>query len=232
MEYLKIANSSTMWVLCALVLFAVIIQTIIFIKRGWTEALKLGVSNKTLRKTVTASITLSILPSLPILLVLFVMLPILGIPLPWLRLSIIGSASTELLEATMGIEALGETLGGNISKEAFAAAMWAMTIGGVSATLLTVIILKPISKVYEKFSKGSLLLLSIIGVCSMAGVISSLCTTYVQGSVKSLIVCFTSCSIAVILAILANKNDIFKKISDYSLTICLVFGMVIAILLG
>lgn len=231
MEYLQIANSKTMWVLCALVLLAVVVQTMIFIKRGWKEAIKLGVSNKTLRKTVTASITLSILPSLPILLVLFVMLPILGIPLPWLRLSIIGSASTELLEATMGVEALGQTLGGNISKDAFAAAMWAMTIGGASATLLTIIILKPISKVYEKFSKGSLLLLSIIGVCSMAGVISSLCTTYIA-SVKSLIVCSTSCIIAVILAIMANKNEIFKKISDYSLTICLVFGMLVAILIG
>lgn len=230
MEYLNMANSGWMWILSGIVILAVTIQTIIFMRKGWNEALKLGIDRKVLWKTVTASISLSILPALPILLILFVMMPMLGVPLSWLRLSIIGSASTELLEATMGIESVGEVLGENISLMAFTAAMWAMTIGGASSTLITTCILKPICMSFDKISKGNIALLSVVGVCSMAGVISSLCVVYVAGASTSIIVCLTSGCAAVLLNVLGKHYAIMKNVADYSLTICLVFGMFVATL--
>ena len=46
-------------------------------------------------------------PSIPIVLSVIVMVPVLGVALPWLRTSVIGSANNELISATMAAEAMG-----------------------------------------------------------------------------------------------------------------------------
>ena len=62
------------------------------------------------KKGLTTGITISIMPTLPVLLVLISLMPLLGVPLPWLRLSIIGSAYYETYAATTALECVGETL--------------------------------------------------------------------------------------------------------------------------
>ena len=92
MKYTEICNSVWMFLWVGVLLLAVILQCLIFMKRAWKHALDLGLSSAQIKKGLTTGISISIMPTLPVLLVLLSLMPLLGIPLPWLRLSIIGSA--------------------------------------------------------------------------------------------------------------------------------------------
>ena len=116
--------------------------------------LNLGFSRHRLRRGLTTGITISIMPTLPVLLVLLSLMPLLGTPLPWLRLSIIGSAYYETYAASTALECVGETLQVNgYSVVGWVAAAWVMTIGGSACVLWSSLAIKPISMIYEKAEK-------------------------------------------------------------------------------
>ena len=206
MNIAPIANGGILWFLCSAVIVAVIIQTLIFMRKGWKEAISLGIPKEQLIKTVKASISVSILPTVPIILILLMMLPILGVPIPWLRLTIIGSAGYEFMAASMGIQSLGEEFAvGGFSKEAFGAAMWVMTIGGSVATLTTLVILKPITTAYEKLKKTSVQIASILGLCCLTGVLGAVAADYGTRSKLGTIVMISSALCAFVLISISDR---------------------------
>lgn len=101
MDYQKFVNNASFTIFVAVVLVLVTIVCIIFLKNGWKEAERLGVSKEELKKIVINCIGISLVPSIPIVLSVIVMVPVLGVALPWLRTSVIGSANNELISATM-----------------------------------------------------------------------------------------------------------------------------------
>ena len=107
MDYQKFVNNASFTIFVAVVLVLVTIVCIIFLKNGWKEAERLGVSKEELKKIVINCIGISLVPSIPIVLSVIVMVPVLGVALPWLRTSVIGSANNELISATMAAEAMG-----------------------------------------------------------------------------------------------------------------------------
>ena len=99
MDYLLIANNFTLFAIAAVIIAFVFLQTILFMRKGWIEALRLGLPREALVNTIKTSIGISILPSIPIVLSVFVLVPLLGIPTPWVRLTVIGSAPFEMMAA-------------------------------------------------------------------------------------------------------------------------------------
>jgi hypothetical protein len=73
------------------------------------RAMALGMDKKTLRKTVVASISFSILPSIGIFIGVITMAGLLGIPLPWVRLSVLGALHYELLAVSQAAEGVTVT---------------------------------------------------------------------------------------------------------------------------
>lgn len=233
MNIAPIANSSILWFLCSAVIITVIIQTLIFMRKGWKEAISLGVSKEQLIKTVKASISVSILPTIPIILILLMMLPILGIPIPWLRLTIIGSAGYEFMAASMGIQSLGEEFGvGGFSKEAFGAAIWVMTIGGSAATFTTLVILKPITAAYEKFKQSGAQIASIFGLCCLTGVLGAVTADYGTRSKSGTIVLISSAICAFIIITVSDKIPKLKWLKDFNMALSMIFGMFIAVIIS
>ena len=110
MVYTEICNAVWMYLWVGALLLAVILQCLVFMKKAWKHALELGLRPEQIKKGLTTGITISIMPTLPVLLVLLSLMPLLGVPLPWLRLSIIGSAYYETYAATT---AIGVVLGRN-----------------------------------------------------------------------------------------------------------------------
>ena len=93
MVYTEICNAVWMYLWVGALLLAVILQCLVFMKKAWKHALELGLRPEQIKKGLTTGITISIMPTLPVLLVLLSLMPLLGVPLPWLRLSIIASAN-------------------------------------------------------------------------------------------------------------------------------------------
>ena len=110
MVYTEICNAVWMYLWVGALLLAVILQCLVFMKKAWKHALELGLRPEQIKKGLTTGITISIMPTLPVLLVLLSLMPLLGVPLPWLRLSIIGSAYYETYAATTALECVGETM--------------------------------------------------------------------------------------------------------------------------
>src|SRR5699024_11307005 len=60
-----------------------------------------------LKQIIKSSIIFTIVPSLAIVIALFSLASVLGVPLSWFRLSVVGSLAYELLAAEMTVSAVG-----------------------------------------------------------------------------------------------------------------------------
>ena len=107
MDYQSLINSSALTIFVAVVLLLVTTVCVIYLRNGWNEAKRLGVTTAEMKKIVLNCIGISLVPSIPIVLSVIVMAPVLGVALPWLRTSVIGSANNELISATMAASATG-----------------------------------------------------------------------------------------------------------------------------
>lgn len=92
-EYLDLANGNLLYLLASIVILFVLIQSIVFLRIAWKRGVEIGISKEKMISTVKTSAIFSIVPSLPIVISLIAIVPILGMPFSWMRLSIVGSAS-------------------------------------------------------------------------------------------------------------------------------------------
>lgn len=140
--YSHVANSPAMAIFCGLAILVVLVQAAVFFRVAWKQALEMGLSRADLMKVVKSSAVFSIVPSLPIIISYMILLPALGKFFPWLRLSVIGSATYETLAANMAVTSFGfDSLGSaNFSPDVFGSLLWVVTLGvflsSLSALLL------------------------------------------------------------------------------------------------
>ena len=140
--YSHVANSPVMAIFCGLAILVVLVQAAVFFRVAWKQALEMGLSKADLVKVVKSSAVFSIVPSLPIIISYMILLPALGKFFPWLRLSVIGSATYETLAANMAVTSFGfDSLGSaDFSPDVFGSLLWVVTLGvflsSLSALLL------------------------------------------------------------------------------------------------
>ena len=140
--YSHVANSPAMAIFCGLAILVVLVQAAVFFRVAWKQALEMGLSKADLMKVVKSSAVFSIVPSLPIIISCMILLPALGKFFPWLRLSVIGSATYETLAANMAVTSFGfDSLGSaDFSPDVFGSLLWVVTLGvflsSLSALLL------------------------------------------------------------------------------------------------
>ena len=107
MTHLEIANSSVMAMLCGFTILVVLLQPILFLILGVKRGHELNMTDAEMREAAVSSAVFSILPSLPIIISYLILVPSLGRYFPWLRLSVVGSASYETMAANMAAENFG-----------------------------------------------------------------------------------------------------------------------------
>ena len=104
---LKTLNSPTMYLICGAIVLFVAGVSVFFMVRAWRAGIAIGMDKTKMKRTITASATFSVLPSLGILLGVIALSGALGTPLPWLRLSVIGALHYETQVAEAAAEAAG-----------------------------------------------------------------------------------------------------------------------------
>lgn len=228
-------NSPILFVIVGAIVALVLAQSVFFLVRAWRRAKELGIKTETLRKTVTSSAIFTIAPAVAILIGVVALSKSLGLPLPWLRLSVIGSISYETVAAT---NVLGELSSVITDPAIYTAATWVMTLGIAAGLVLVPFVTKPlangVSKIGMKDKKWSeifnnALFLGMISAflgfvfCDVGGVVT--------GDLSGLIpVCVMAVS-AIVMAVcgtLALKCKI-RWLTDYALPLSLVAGMAAAI---
>ncbi len=143
-DYLSIANSPLVFAVCGFVLLIVLIQSAISLRIAWKRGLEIGMDKRRMRAVIRSSAVFSIVPSLPIVLSLIAIAPVLGLPFSWLRLSVIGSAPYELIAAGIGAKSMGiaELGAPGYTAQVFGNSMWVMTVGILTGLLLCIFTLK------------------------------------------------------------------------------------------
>ena len=93
-------NSGFMYLLGVLVGLFVIAQSVYFLVKAVRRSRELGIAGNVVKRTIASSAVFAILPSVSILLGLITLANTLGLPLPWIRLSVLGAVTYELPAAT------------------------------------------------------------------------------------------------------------------------------------
>ncbi len=239
-DYLNIANGGVVFLLCGIVIAFVLVQSVIFMRKAWARGVELGMERAALKKVMVNSCVVSILPSLPILIILLLLMPTLGRYFPWLRLSVVGSGVYENMAADVTAKAFGFTgiADPDFSFEAFVGAMWVMTIGIIWGPLYTAFGSKLIQKgikvlkgKQEKKFQAIFASMFIALLCVFSGpYLSAPFRVGATGAVGlvPLLVLLVSMAFNTILEVLAKKSNI-KALSEFCFPISLVLGMVSAI---
>ena len=138
-------NSAPMFLVAGAVILFVIVFCLIFLVKSWRAGIALGIDPVKLRRAVTSSATFSLLQAVSVLLGVIALSGSLGIPLPWLRLSVIGALHYEGNAADVAVRATGMTEGlgtGELTGSMFVTIGLVMTAGILCGSLLCIFFLK------------------------------------------------------------------------------------------
>lgn len=131
MNVLEQLSTTPLYLICGTIILFVAIMSIFFMIRAYRAGIAIGMDKVKLKRAVTSSITFSILPSISILLGVVALSGTLGIPLPWLRLSVVGALHYETSVADIAAKSIG--LSGlnaaEMTTEAFTTMAFLMTMG-------------------------------------------------------------------------------------------------------
>lgn len=131
MDILQQLNSSPLYLISGAVILFVVLMSVFFLVRAYRAGVAVGMDRAKLKRAITSSVTFTILPSISILLGVIALSGTLGIPLPWLRLSVIGALHYETSVADIAAKSIGMS-GLNISEmtlTAFTTIALLMTVG-------------------------------------------------------------------------------------------------------
>ncbi len=99
-----------MYLICGSIIAFVAVMCVVFMIRAYRAGVALGMDTTKMKRTITASATFAVLPSVGILLGVIALSGSLGTPIPWLRLSVIGALHYETQVAEAAAEQTGITL--------------------------------------------------------------------------------------------------------------------------
>ena len=123
-------NSPFLYGVTGVVILYVLAQSLFFLVRAVRRAKELGMQTQVVRKTIFSTALFTIAPAAAILLGVITLSKFLGLPLPWLRLSILGALTYELPAASSTATAMNLSLSTAITDpKAYAAIAWVMTLG-------------------------------------------------------------------------------------------------------
>ncbi len=100
-------NSVPLYLISGGVILFVAVFSVVMMVRAWRAGIAIGMDRTKLKTAVTSSLTFTILPSVSILLGVIALSGSLGIPLPWLRLSVVGALHYEASVADIAARNVG-----------------------------------------------------------------------------------------------------------------------------
>lgn len=236
-DFLQISNSPIMYLISGVIILSVILVCIIFFTKAYKEGLKIGMDKKDLKKVITSSTIFTVIPSVGILLGVITLSGSLGVPVPWLRLSVVGALHYEIMAADMAAKACGlQALSPEfMNPEILVTVVFVMAIGIIWGGIFCVIGLKKYQKTINKSASndnkwGQILFNALfIGlVCAFVG--SSFADVRSGYFTTIIVILISAISMAICDYLINNKNQ--KWLESFSLSISMIVGMAMAVIIG
>jgi len=248
-------NHPVLFVLVGIIIVAVLAQSFYFLFKAMRQAKKIGMSNQTVKKTILTSAVFTVAPAVSIVIAILSLSQSLGLPLPWLRLSVIGSLSYEAIAAQNAASGMGfnlSELAGDMNASQYLTITIVMTLSILVGIWLVPVLGKKIQNGLVSFEKKDKKWSDIMQNALFIGMISAFvgfvfCDisrlwlsengvyTNSKGemftSTSGLVPVFVMIVAALVMAMcgLLMKKLKWKWLNDYALPISLVLGMASAI---
>jgi hypothetical protein len=104
-------NHPILYVMVAVLVAVVLGQSVYFLVKALRRSKQIGMDQTKIKKTIKTAAVFTIAPAVSIVISVITLSKSLGLPLPWLRLSVVGSLSYEAIAASNAVSAMGLTLG-------------------------------------------------------------------------------------------------------------------------
>ncbi len=107
-------NHPLLYVIAGILVAVVLAQSVYFLLKALKRSRELGMDQKKIGKTIKTAAIFTVAPAVAIVISIITLSKKLGLPLPWLRLSVVGSMSYETVAANNALQAMGQSLGSSV----------------------------------------------------------------------------------------------------------------------
>ena len=104
-------NHPILYLLAGFLVAVVLGQSVYFLVKALRRSKQIGMDQTKIKKTIKTAAVFTVAPAVSIVISVITLSKSLGLPLPWLRLSVVGSLSYEAIAASNAVSAMGLTLG-------------------------------------------------------------------------------------------------------------------------
>ena len=104
-------NHPLLFAMAGFLVAVVLAQSVYFLVKALRRSREIGMDQTKIKKTIKTAAIFTIAPAVSIVISVITLSKSLGLPLPWLRLSVVGSLSYEAIAASNAVSAMGLTLG-------------------------------------------------------------------------------------------------------------------------
>ena len=236
-------NHPVLYVLTGLIVAVVLGQSVYFLLKALKRSRQIGMDQRKIRKTIQTAAIFTIAPAVSIVISVIALSKTLGIPLPWLRLSVVGSLSYEAIAAGNALSAMGLELGkvDALTAQQYVNITLVMTISILVGIWLVPVIGKRLlggmSKLEAKDAKWSEIFQNAMFIGMIAAFLGfvfcdvGMLWNPVEGikATTGLIPVAVMGVSALVMVILGLAMKKWKWLGDYALPISLVLGMISAI---
>lgn len=149
-------NHPILFVLVGIIIAAVLAQSVFFLVKAYRRAKEKGMDMKKINKTIITAAIFTIAPAISIVITVLALSKSLGIALPWLRLSVVGSLSYETIAAVNAASGMNMTLDDfakGMTAEAYVTVVIVMTVSIMVGIWLVPLISKKMQKGLVSFEK-------------------------------------------------------------------------------
>ncbi|MBQ6719033.1 MAG: DUF5058 family protein [Oscillospiraceae bacterium] len=238
-------NHPILFAMTGFLVAVVLAQSVYFLVKALRRSKEIGMDQTKIKKTIQTAAVFTIAPAVSIVISVIALSKSLGLPLPWLRLSVVGSLSYEAIAAENAVSAMGLSLGkiSSLTAQQFVNITLVMTISILVGIWLVPVIGKKLLSGMSNLGAKDAKWADIFQNAMFIGMISaflgyvfcdiSRLWAPVEGysATSGLIpVCTMAVSalVMVVLGLLMRKPRL-KWLGDYALPISLVLGMAAAI---
>ena len=231
MSMKDIISSPLLVVLVSIGLLYIIGFSLVYLKKSYKRCIELGISKAEIRKVITSSLVFSIVPSLSIVVGLFVLISALGTVWSWWRLSVIGSLSYETLISDSVAKALDFAKNSDMLAKAtgseFGVIMILMSVGMLSGFFILLPFGKKLSMSVTKTENSSNWKYVLSGTFMLC-LFSVYIPVLLFGDTIQAAVMLTGLVIAVGLGVIASRPGL-KWLNDFIMAFSMIGGMVSSI---
>ncbi len=235
MDVFDVLNSKILFIIVGIGILMFTLICVFFFRRAVKRAKEMGIAEDKIKSTIKSSVIFSIVPSISVIIGLITLVPILGVPWPWFRLSVVGSLSYELISADLAVKGVGYedlsafTTSGDIN--AIGIIMFVMSICIMTGMVINIFFLEPYHKKIAsgegtKESPFRDLALSVL----IIGMMSVFLTGQLFNSRVHAAVAIISAFVTVLLSWMSKKFN-QKWLGDFVMSFALIIGMAAAVFL-